>query len=139
MRKTKSKYTVKWDDEATINYKDLWEYIAKDSIYYADKVGEEIEDAIEKLTTNPLVGPEEQTLKQFKLGHRYIVHSHYKIIYRISGDKIFISAIFDTRQRPSKLKKIVSKAKWGRFAISALFARFPPFKTTQTRAATNFG
>ena len=83
--------------------------LQKSSVYYADKVGEEIEASIEKLTTNPLIGPEEEILKRYKSGHRYIIHSHYKIIYRVSEDKIFISAIFHTRQRPSKLKKVVKK------------------------------
>jgi hypothetical protein len=52
---------------------------------------------------------EEENLKDLKQGHRYIIQGNYKIIYRIIGDEIFITDIFDWRQNPTKMKRSASK------------------------------
>lgn len=64
----------------------------------------EILDAAEQLLINPLQGQEEPYLKNMGLGHRRLVVSHYKIIYRVIYDCIFITDIFDTRQDPDKMR-----------------------------------
>ena len=98
-----------WERSAESKLEDIWLFIAKDSVRYADKTIYEIENLVKRLTDNPYQGQEEGNLIRYKLGHRYLIHTHYKIIYRVFEDKIFISAIFDTRQRPSKLKRVVKK------------------------------
>lgn len=55
------------------------------------------------LRSLPEIGQEEETLKKLKLGHRYLVEGNYKIIYRIIGEKILVTDIFDTRQNPNKM------------------------------------
>ena len=46
----------------------------------------------------------EQALSSEPQGFRSLVHEHYKIIYFIEDDIIYISAIFDCRQNPDKLR-----------------------------------
>lgn len=51
----------------------------------------------------PQMGQEEETLQVLGLGHRYLVDGHYKIVYRIERETIYITDIFDTRQDPDKI------------------------------------
>src|ERR1017187_1209665 len=103
------KYKIVWDPKAELQLVDIWLYIAHESVKYANELSNDIKRSTERLITNPFLGQEEGLLKNKKVSYRYLVYSHYKIIYRIFEDKIFITTIFDTRQRPSKLKKVVKK------------------------------
>ncbi|MDX2002122.1 MAG: type II toxin-antitoxin system RelE/ParE family toxin [Chitinophagales bacterium] len=60
--------------------------------------------AVESLNINPLKGQEEDYLKDFGLGHRRLISGHFKIIYRVEGQTIYITDIFDSRQDPAKMK-----------------------------------
>jgi len=51
----------------------------------------------------PLLGQEEDTLKHFGMGFRYLVEGSYKIIYRVEGNDVLIINIFDTRQDLEKM------------------------------------
>jgi len=61
-------------------------------------------DVADSLLKNPLKGQKEPNLEHLGLGHRRLVENHYKIIYRIEGDYIYITDIFDSRQDPEKMK-----------------------------------
>jgi plasmid stabilization system protein ParE len=63
-----------------------------------------IVNAAENLAPNPHIGQEEPYLAHLELGHRRIIKDHYKIIYRIIGQYVYITDIFDTRQDPAKMK-----------------------------------
>jgi plasmid stabilization system protein ParE len=56
-----SKNKIIWDDQAIIDFKNIWEYIARDSAFYADKVSDELMASIERLSEDPLIGPGEET------------------------------------------------------------------------------
>jgi plasmid stabilization system protein ParE len=75
----------------------------------AVKIKKSIFAATKPLMKHPLIGSEEENLKDLHQGHRYIVHGNYKIIYRIIGSEIYITDIFDWRQDPTKMKRSVSK------------------------------
>ena len=75
----------------------------------AVKIKKSIFAATKPIIKHPLIGVEEENLKDLKQGHRYIIQGNYKIIYRIIGDEIFITDIFDWRQNPTKLKRSASK------------------------------
>jgi toxin ParE1/3/4 len=68
------------------------------------EIRDKVLDAADTLVLHPLQGPIEPFLEHLGLGHRRLVVSHYKIIYRVSGDYIYITDIFDSRQDPSKMK-----------------------------------
>ncbi len=68
------------------------------------EIRDEILDCADTLVLHPLQGQEEPYLEHLGLGHRRLVVSHYKIIYRIIEDYIYITDIFDSRQDPDKMK-----------------------------------
>ena len=62
-------------------------------------------DEIERLRDFPEIAPIEPELIGFAHTYRsLIVKKTYKIIYYIKDDTVFISALFDCRQNPQKLK-----------------------------------
>jgi toxin ParE1/3/4 len=68
------------------------------------EIRDEILDAADTLLVHPLQGQEEPLLAHLNLDHRRLVVSHYKIIYRVIGEYIYVTDIFDTRQNPNKMK-----------------------------------
>ena len=58
----------------------------------------------ESLAKNPYLGQIEILLAHLNLDHRRIIIGNYKIIYRIQGNYIYITDIFDSRQDPKKMK-----------------------------------
>ena len=68
----------------------------------------EIRDRIlakaDKLLENPFIGQQEEYLEHMGRSHRRIIDGNYKIIYRIEGEAIVITDIFDSRQDPEKMK-----------------------------------
>jgi toxin ParE1/3/4 len=73
----------------------------------SEKVNE-IRDRIlakaDKLLVNPYMGQQEEYLEHVGQSHRRIIEGNYKIIYKVEGDAIFITDIFDSRQDPAKMK-----------------------------------
>jgi toxin ParE1/3/4 len=67
------------------------------------EIRDKILDATDTLVLHPLQGSREPFLEHLGLGHRRLVVSHYKIIYRVTGDYIYITDIFDSRQDPNKM------------------------------------
>ncbi len=80
-------------------------YKKKVSTKLAKRIKSELRITISKLETHPYVGQVEEQLASLNLDHRYLVNGHYKIIYRIEKDRIYITDFFDSRQGPSKQKK----------------------------------
>jgi len=68
------------------------------------EIRDEILDAADSLLLQPLQGQREPFLEHLGLGHRRLVVSHYKVIYRVAGECIYITDIFDSRQDPDKMK-----------------------------------
>lgn len=68
----------------------------------------EIRDKIlakaDKLLANPGLGQKEEYLDHLDLSYRRVIEGHYKIIYRVEGELIYITDIFDSRQDPAKMK-----------------------------------
>ncbi len=72
---------------------------------YARKIRLTILNRTKLLSTNPRIGQREENLKHLEAEHRYLfVKPVYKIIYKIEGQSIFITDIFDTRGNPNKIK-----------------------------------
>ncbi len=58
----------------------------------------------DKLVNSPLAGRKEEYLAHLGMNHRRVIESHYKIIYRIKDNCIYVTDIFDTRQDPLKMR-----------------------------------
>lgn len=94
-----------YTEQALFSLEEVLDYIApKVPHEKLIEIRDEILDAADKLLLNPLQGQEEPFLEHLGLGHRRIVLSHYKIIYRIIDQYIYITDIYDSRQDPDKMK-----------------------------------
>lgn len=73
----------------------------------AKKIISNILIAPEVLKKNPSIGQKEINLKSRRFKYRYLIESHYKIIYSVDKEsfQIRIADVFDTRQSPTKLKR----------------------------------
>ena len=68
------------------------------------EIRDQILDTADTLLSHPLKGQSETFLEHLELGHRRLVEGHYKIIYRVVDEYIYITDIFDSRQDPDKMK-----------------------------------
>jgi toxin ParE1/3/4 len=73
--------------------------------FYAGLVLDKVLNAVANLETHPKRGQIEPLLKHKKSEYRYLVAWSYKIIYRVTTNKIIISRVFHTSQKPSKIFK----------------------------------
>lgn len=95
---------LKVSEYAAARLDDIWDYYATEaSERVADRITRKIVDDIDWLMDHPRGGQYEPLLDHLGLGHRRKVSGNYKIIYRIIGDLIFVSDIFDARQDPEKM------------------------------------
>lgn len=94
-----------YTDQAIESLNEALDFIAPKITY--DKLLEirtQILDKADSLLLQPSQGQEEPYLEHLKLKHRRLIEGNYKIIYRIVGETIYITDIFDTRQEPLKMK-----------------------------------
>jgi plasmid stabilization system protein ParE len=68
------------------------------------EIRDRILDKADTLLLHPNQGQIEPCLEHLELDYRRIIEGNYKIIYRIKGQTIFITDIFDSRQDPDKMK-----------------------------------
>ncbi len=84
---------VSWSTKASLNLQAIHEYIATDSLFYAQRFVRGLIKATRKIEDYPRCGrvvPELPTR-----GFREVVHRGYRIVYRITqpGDEIEILAV----------------------------------------------
>ncbi len=70
-----------------------------------NEIRDKILSKADKLLENPYIGQQEEFLDHIGQFHRRVIEGHYKIVYRIEGQVIIITDIFDSRQDPSKMKE----------------------------------
>ncbi|MEM8894888.1 MAG: type II toxin-antitoxin system RelE/ParE family toxin [Bacteroidota bacterium] len=56
------------------------------------------------LAVNPYKGQREEYLQHLNEGHRRIIEGHFKIVYKVENDILYITDFFDSRQSPEKMK-----------------------------------
>ena len=94
-----------YTEQALISLEELLEFIAtKVSHEKLIEIRDQILDRADTLLLQPLKGQKEPFLEHLGLGHRRLVESHFKIIYRVVGEYIYVTDIFDSRQDPDKMK-----------------------------------
>ena len=87
---------VKWSVPARNDLKQIYDYIAKDSIYYARNVIQEIVAKTETLTELPEIGRIVPEISDQNIGELIIFS--YRLIYEISVADIEILAIIHGRR-----------------------------------------
>lgn len=105
---------VKWRDTAR---RALDETLAYGMEYFgiqaADRLLRNIYESEKLLANNPRLGRVEPSLAHLQRGHRsLVVHSHYKLIYRVDEAQgvVAILTLWDTRRDPGQLASELKKA-----------------------------
>lgn len=97
-----------WSKFAETQLDEIYEYYKKKvSPQIAKKLLKGIINEPKKLVKTPLIGQEEELLKQREIHYRYLVFKNYKLIYSVDMENglIKIADVFDTRQNPPKIKR----------------------------------
>ena len=92
---------VELEINATISLIQIREYIAKDSIFYANKTIEEILKRTNNLGYFPYMGKEVE-IHGKKV--RQIIYKSYKIFYKLKFNRIYILQVFHHSRDISNLK-----------------------------------
>lgn len=87
----KEKYPIELTSYAQNDLEDIYNYIKRDSIYYAIKTKRGIEDRISELMHMPYMGRKLENFDIFT--PRELIYKSYKIIYSIRLNKIYIHRI----------------------------------------------
>ncbi len=92
-----------YTEQALVSFEEALEFIALDVSYEKlIEIRDKILDTADTLLLQPFSGQREYLLEH--LDHRRLVEGHYKIIYRVVDEYIYITDIFDSRQDPAKMK-----------------------------------
>jgi len=101
---------VIWTKFAIDNLMAIFEYYNEVANH---KIASKIRDGLilesRRLLKNYESYQKELSLTRKGEGHRYLVKDNYKLIYKIIGDEIVITDVFDTRQNPSKINNPTRK------------------------------
>jgi plasmid stabilization system protein ParE len=99
--------TIFWLQLAEDKLNDIYSYCkSKAGKTTALKIVNGIVDMTIDLNRNPFIGQKEDSLSGRKQEFRYLLFSHYKIIYWVNNEseRIEIANVFDTRQNPIKIQ-----------------------------------
>ena len=94
--KAVKRFKVVWTNTARADLEAFVEYLASDSIDTALHILDKLEQAAIKLTTMPMRGRVVPELAAFgNLSYRELIVSVWRIVYRISGEEVFVLAVLD--------------------------------------------
>ena len=86
----------------------IYAYLAEKSVKAATDTYNELIDTADTLLTFPQAGKIETVLEDCSHCYRsFVVCKHYKLIYRIDKEIIKIVAVWDCRQNPNRLNKLI--------------------------------
>lgn len=95
-----------YTEQAIVSLQECLDFFPSEvSAQRVNEVRDKILTKADKLLENPYIGKLEEYLEHMGQSHRRIIEGHYKIIYKLKGDMIIITDIFDSRQDPSKMKE----------------------------------
>lgn len=107
MAKKKTKLEVVWTGTAEILLESILSFwIEKNqSIEYAEKLVSQIWERIDHLSTYP------QSAKQSDFKNtRISILGHFSILYQVRNNQLIITAIWDNRDDPKKLNRILKRS-----------------------------
>jgi addiction module RelE/StbE family toxin len=92
-----------FSDNAKVDLNEIYLFIGKDSKRGATFIHNRILDAIERLAQFPEMAPLEPLLESSHQNYRSLtVKRNYKVVYRVDGETVYISAVWDCRMSPAK-------------------------------------
>jgi toxin ParE1/3/4 len=87
---------VKWTTPAKLDLKDIHDYIARDSKYYAQKVSYDIVDKSDKVQHAPKIGRIVPEINDPNI--REVLVYSYRLIYEVLPNGIQVLALIHTRR-----------------------------------------
>ncbi|MFN2267387.1 MAG: type II toxin-antitoxin system RelE/ParE family toxin [Desulfonatronovibrio sp.] len=93
---------VRWSGPAKKDLRRIFDYIAEDSIYYANSVVQTIVDKSESLNAFPQMGRKVSEIGESNVREIFIYS--YRLIYESSGEDIHVLAIIHGKQDLARLK-----------------------------------
>ncbi|GHT31863.1 hypothetical protein FACS189434_02420 [Bacteroidia bacterium] len=99
---------LKWSVPATMQLENIYCFYSQRNIEAATNIYNDIIDETEMLTRFPEMAAVEPTLEDYMRKYRsLVVRKHFKVVYRIEAEFVYIVAVFDCRQDPQKLVSAV--------------------------------
>ena len=98
--------TVKWSPEAIDDLENIAEFIARDSRFYAGTVVKKIIKTTRNLEDFPLVGRIVPEIDKHNI--RELFAYNYRIVYKIDGNSILITAIIHGKVSSSNFSERLS-------------------------------
>ena len=93
------KNKIIWTKSAKMDFAEIIEYIAQDSVEIALKKHEEIKNNILKLVNYPLQGRIIPELDKHNIiKYHELIISRWRVMYKVEENKIYIMAILDGRR-----------------------------------------
>jgi len=86
-------YSLRFYNDAKLDYDNIWKYIAQDNMYYANEVLDKIDSSIDKIIMFPFIWEEIESWIRKIVDPKY----KYKIIYEVKWKIIYIISIFKYR------------------------------------------
>ncbi|MBU2513507.1 type II toxin-antitoxin system RelE/ParE family toxin [bacterium] len=92
-------YSVIWSRTAEYDLESIIDYIAEDSPFAARNVLAKIKQKSSLLYSYPARGRIVPELKEFNiLQYREIIIDPWRVIYKVTDDKVFVMAVIDARR-----------------------------------------
>jgi len=88
---------VTWTNHALEQLVQVYDYISKDSKYFAKKTVDDLTQYSKKLNQYPQLGRIVHEVNNKNI--RELLHGHFRIIYKIKKDRIDILALIHTAQQ----------------------------------------
>ncbi|MBC7652776.1 MAG: type II toxin-antitoxin system RelE/ParE family toxin [Deinococcales bacterium] len=100
--------SIIWTERAKFRMNEIYDFIAKDSEYYAEKLIKDIYYSTEKLITYPEIG---SILHNYpELNIRRILFKKYKVIYLFQDETIYIITVLHQAQLVKLTIKDIKKS-----------------------------
>ena len=102
---------VRWEPRAAAALENIIGYrIEVAGKRSAELLLEKIGNVVGSLARHPNMGPVEIGIKGLRYEYRaFMADEIYKVIYRVGKETVYISALFDCRRNPVKMKGEVGK------------------------------
>ncbi|MBL7050485.1 MAG: type II toxin-antitoxin system RelE/ParE family toxin [Nitrospira sp.] len=93
------KYRVEWSRAASTDLLNIIDYISEDSTTAAISIFEKMRSKCETLSQSPERGRVVPELKEYGISsYHEIIVKPWRIIYRVSDNKIYVLAVIDSRR-----------------------------------------
>ena len=93
-----------WTETAKNDLKNIFNFVKSEiNINKAQLIVFQIFDKTSVLKNMREAGQKEPKFERLKNEYRRLIFKHYKIVYHISAELVYINKVFDSRQSPNKL------------------------------------